>query len=526
MRQGAAAVKVGITVLVIGLLGFLGFRWVAKGLAGGSGYRVWAHFRDATGLVDKSRVQIAGLIVGEIASRELDGQYAKVTLRLKPDAKLFSNATVFKKTASLLGEFYLEIDPGTERSPDPLTGDIIENKQLKDGDEIKNVVEAVTTTDILVQVNETLPVLRQILLDVQKLTQGPLRQIAESVKQGVDKNSEAAERLLNHLDQVALEVKGITGGKANEDIKKSISNIRDITEGVRELVGKGGNVDETGKQVRSALDKVSFAIDNLNKTMANVEEMSEKVNQGKGTVGRLLNDDTIANNVERITTDVGDFVGSITRLQTLVGLRSEYNVLANSLKTYVQVQIQSRPDKFFLIELIDDPRGQRSTTTTFTTTDDPTKPQTVNTTTVTTSDKFRFSFMIGKRLFLLNKSGRGVVLTGRFGIKESTGGIGMDVEIPLSYVSTWFRTLSIQTDLFDFRSNIYPRLKILAALEFIRHVWVVGGVDDVFNDRGPGAGAVTGRDYFIGAQLTFNDDDLRALLTIGGAALLGSSSSR
>jgi phospholipid/cholesterol/gamma-HCH transport system substrate-binding protein len=525
VKSGAAALKVGITVLVIALLGFLGFRFVAKGLAGGSGYRVWAHFRDATGLVDKSRVQIAGLNIGEIAKRELDGQFAKVTIRVKPDVKLYANATIFKKSASLLGEFYLEIDPGTERSPDPMSGDIIENKVLKDNDEIKNVVEAVTTTDILVQVNETLPVLRQILLDVQKLTQGPLRQIAESVREGVDKNSQAAEKLLKHLDEVALNVKGITGGQANADLKKSIENIRSITDGVRELVGKGSNeFDKTGQQVRTALDKITFAIDNLNKTMQNVEQVSEKVNRGEGTVGRLLNDDTIANNVERITTDVGDFVGSITRLQTLVGLRSEYNIMANSLKTYVQVQLQSRPDKFFLIELIDDPRGLRSTTTTFTTTDDPSKPQTTNTTTITTADKFRFSFQIGKRLFLINRAGKGVVLTGRFGIKESTGGVGMDVEIPLSYMSSWFRTLTIQTDLFDFRSNIYPRLKVLAALEFIRHVWVVGGIDDAFNDRGPGAGALTGRDYFVGAQLTFNDDDLRALLTIGGAALLGSGS--
>ena len=44
-----------------------------------------------------------------------------------------------------------------------------------------------------------------------------------------------------------------------------------------------------------------------------------------------------------------------------------------------------------------------------------------------------------------------------------------------------------------------------------------------FNGRGPGAGVSTGRDYFFGAQLTFNDDDIRALLTIGGAALLGSA---
>src|SRR5579883_2787124 len=101
MRQGAAAVKVGITVLVIGLLGFLGFRWVAKGLAGGSGYEVWALFRDATGLVDKSRVQIAGLIVGEIETRRLQGHFARVDIRIKPDVAIWSNAVIYKKTASL-----------------------------------------------------------------------------------------------------------------------------------------------------------------------------------------------------------------------------------------------------------------------------------------------------------------------------------------------------------------------------------------------------------------------------------------
>ena len=98
-----------------------------------------------------------------------------------------------------------------------------------------------------------------------------------------------------------------------------------------------------------------------------------------------------------------------------------------------------------------------------------------------------------------------------------------DVEIPLALASRWMRTLTFNLDLFDFRTNIYPRFKILAALEFYKHIWIVGGVDDVFNGRGPGAGVSTGRDYFFGAQLTFNDDDIRALLTIGGAAILGSA---
>src|SRR5262249_33604955 len=156
-------------------------------------------------------------------------------------------------------------------------------------------------------------------------------------------------------------------------------------------------------------------------------------------------------------------------------------IQANALKTYVSIQLAPRPDKYYLIELIDDPRGTRSTTRTFTTTDDPSRPHTTNTETVTITDKFRFSFMLAKRLFLL---GGGVEVTGRFGIKESTGGVGVDVALPFTAPGSWFRTLEVKTDIFDFRTNVWPRLKVLAALEFYKHIWVVGGVDDILNGRG------------------------------------------
>lgn len=521
MKPTSAAIKVGITALVIALLAFMTFRWVAKGIGGNQGYRVWCIFHDATGLVEKSRVQIAGLNIGQIVDRRLEGSFARITIRVKPETQLWSNATVFKKSASLLGEFYLEIDPGTSESPDPLTGKMQKNHLLKDGDQIPNVVEAVSTSDILVQVNETLPVLRAILQDVRKLTQGPLQDIAHSVQQGVDKNSAAAERLLNHIDSIAADIKGMTAGAPAADVRKSLENIREITESVKSLVGRGDTeMGTTGDKLRTDLDKIGTAVDNLNHTLENMSAVTDKVKNGEGTVGRLLNDETIANNVEQITEDAGGFIHSLTQLQTLIGLRSEYNVLANTLKTYVAVQLQSRPDKYFLIELIDDPRGFRTDSTTYTTTDDPSKPQTTVSNTVTITDRFRFSFQLAKRIFLLN--GR-IALTGRFGIKESTGGVGGDIEIPLALASPWMRTLTFNLDLFDFRTNIYPRFKVLAALEFFKHIWIVGGVDDVFNGRGPGAGVSTGRDYFFGAQLTFNDDDIRALLTIGGAALLGSA---
>ena len=39
-----------------------------------------------------------------------------------------------------------------------------------------------------------------------------------------------------------------------------------------------------------------------------METITDAVEKGEGTVGRLLNDDTIANNVEEITEDAGSFV--------------------------------------------------------------------------------------------------------------------------------------------------------------------------------------------------------------------------
>ena len=71
--------------------------------------------------------------------------------------------------------------------------------------------------------------------------------------------------------------------------------------------------------------------------MKNMETVTSRLEKGEGTVGRLLTDDTIARNVEEITEDAGGFVRSITRLQTIVGLRTEYNFLTSTFKNYLSI---------------------------------------------------------------------------------------------------------------------------------------------------------------------------------------------
>ena len=502
-----SAISVGLLALAVILGSIYAIKAISKGGIRPSGYHLWALFRDATGLVDKSRVQIAGLTVGIITDRALPAEYpnkAKVTVLIQDkDVAIWEDALIFKKSASLLGEFYLEIDPGHPAHFEK--GVEVKHRRLKEGDQIRVGAEPVSFGDIQQQISEVLPILRDILKDVKELTAGPVKEIAENVNRTILETSDRLNKLLEDADRAASDIGTITS-KEKEDMIVTLRNVRDISEGVKNLVG---SQSPTGDKARQTLEKVESASEKLDHALAQFDEMVTRTNAGHGTIGRLTKDETIAENVAQITEDAGGFIRSLTRLQTIVGLRSEYNILANTLKTYVAIQVQPRPDKYYLIELIDDPRGVRHEQIQIQQTTDPTKPQTVSTQTITVTDQFRFSFMFAKRALPYT--------TFRFGIKESTGGIGADFD--LHFLT---KPLTLGVDLFDFRSNIYPRLKVIAALEFFKALYLVAGVDDLLNARAQG-GAGGGRDYFVGAQLRFNDEDLRGLLLFGGGFIAGAT---
>jgi phospholipid/cholesterol/gamma-HCH transport system substrate-binding protein len=170
-----------------------------------------------------------------------------------------------------------------------------------------------------------------------------------------------------------------------------------------------------------------------------------------------------------------------------------------------------RPDKFYLIELVEDPRGYRTKTVTVT---NSTATGTQSETKISLTEQLRFTLQFGKRVGLSPNTAIG----GRFGIKESTGGVGGDLYL--------FRDrLLLSVDVFDAKTNTYPRIKTtLFYAIWQRNLFLVGGADDIANyTRARGVGGAL-FDYFAGLQLTFNDEDLRSLLLFGGGAAAGAAS--
>jgi hypothetical protein len=69
-------------------------------------------------------------------------------------------------------------------------------------------------------------------------------------------------------------------------------------------------------------------------------------------------------------------------------------------------------------------------------------------------------------------------------------------------------------------------VKVSGAYEiWNRTFYLLAGADDLWNyNRRGEAGAGGGFDWFVGAQLRFNDEDLKSLLLVGGGAAAGSAS--
>ena len=70
--------------------------------------------------------------------------------------------------------------------------------------------------------------------------------------------------------------------------------------------------------------------------------------------------------------------------------------------------------------------------------------------------------------------------------------------------------LEINSDLFNFGRQVWPRLRIRAGFEIVKRFWLLAGIDDAINPT---------RDYFVGLQRRFDDQDLKPLIPLGAVAI-------
>lgn len=461
-------------------------------------YEVYALFDDVLGLEKKSPVQIAGIDVGRIKSVELEDGKAKLTLEIDGNVRLYEDAAIEKVSISLLGDYKLAIEPGSASKSELKSGGQIRKvKSLSDVDaivaEVREMSEAMRRL-VAGAPGEPAP-LERIVLDVQG-SAAAARVVLEEVSRNIGDNTQKLDRILDNIDRFTTDLKDISSGRDREfdrivqDAQAISSSLRRTSENLDRIISgqKEEDIQESVKSLRQTLD-------GMNRAIEHIASISQKVDEGTGTVGKLVNDPNVHQQVEEAAEGVNSLVGGLARLQTWVNLRSELQFRTGATKNYVQFILQPKEDKAYIFEVVDDPRGVRETVVEDVETTSPENGRQFQfrTRRTTTVEGLNFSLMFMKRFYWLGL---------RFGIIEGTGGVGVDFHFLDNRLEFLF-------DLNRFGEEArHPRMKGLALIEVVPHVYVHGGVDDPFN-----AGTV---DYFIGLGVRFNDEDLKTLITATG----------
>jgi phospholipid/cholesterol/gamma-HCH transport system substrate-binding protein len=489
MAKVSQAAKIGLFVAVTAGAGYLVYATIHRSTGPGGGYVVHAYLKDASGIAKSSRVTIAGIPVGSVKDIRLENGRARIDVQVNGDVTLNQTARLGVKSASLLGENIVVLTEG------------VGEPRKKDGDEIETMPDNASVEDIKAQVSriaELIEKVAQQLANSIGSDQGGqnmrailqnLADATEAINLTVRENRVVVKETLENIDRITQ--------RGGPELQQILVNIKVITEDVKQMLAQTGGKDGESGELRQTVERVNRASKSLESALAHIDQISGRIDRGEGTVGRLTKDEALINEVQGVAEGVNDYVDSLRRLQTIVGLRSDYNFLANTIKSYVELRLQPREDKYYLIELINDPRGKTSFTQTDVQTTNPNDPAAYRTVTTTTTDAFRFSIQFARRIG---------PFTGRFGIKESTGGIGLDTHL----LSNRFE---IVQDFFGFGEEITPRYRLWVGYEFIQRLWLIGGVDHVF--LGPR------RDYFLGLQLRFTDEDLKTILPFSGGAVSG-----
>ena len=115
MNRNAVETVMGAVVLVVAAV-FLFFAYTTTQVQAVAGYEVTARFDRVDGVRDGTDVRISGIKVGSVLSQSLDPKTFLATLRLSidPSVKLPTDTVASITSSGLLGDNFVQLDPGNE----------------------------------------------------------------------------------------------------------------------------------------------------------------------------------------------------------------------------------------------------------------------------------------------------------------------------------------------------------------------------------------------------------------------------
>ncbi|MBK42431.1 MAG: ABC transporter substrate-binding protein [Flavobacteriaceae bacterium] len=234
-------------------------------------------YENVEGLSESSSVTINGHTVGKVQDINFSNDGSgnlEVVMLIDTDLKFSRNSYAELYESGLIGGKAIAIVPVKDNAPHAKTGDILSSR-TKPG-----------LTDL---VN-------------QRLT--PLQEKIESVMVSADKILINLNSIFDNKTKINLKNSIINLNQTLISFEKASNSIDEIlNQNKYSLKSSIDNINLTSNKVvniANDLSEIKFkqTIDRLNNAVSNLNVLTEKINQGQGSIGKLVKDESLYNNLQ------------------------------------------------------------------------------------------------------------------------------------------------------------------------------------------------------------------------------------
>jgi phospholipid/cholesterol/gamma-HCH transport system substrate-binding protein len=265
------------------------------------GYPVRARFDNIQELKEGDPVKMAGVEVGHVQRIALAENKVEVVLNVKREASVRTDSKASIKFVGLMGQNYISLTFGSTDAPRASANALLETEEQAD-------------------LNSLMVKLQNVAEGVEGLTQNfsgeNFSNLLGPFTEFIKENSPRLSAILGNLQTISTRIaqgEGTVGRMINDDTLyfsalNTVSNLNTTVADARPLFDE---LKLTLDQARSVVTQVNEGQGTIGKlikdeslyretttAMTNLREILQKINQGQGSVGQLVNDPGFINNAK------------------------------------------------------------------------------------------------------------------------------------------------------------------------------------------------------------------------------------
>lgn len=282
-------VKIGLIAIAIISLFIWGYNFLKGKNILSSTNTYYAVYDNIDGLEEASPVSLSGFKIGVVENIKFHKKYQdKLVIRFSLSKKFNlprgSKAIIYPATLIAGKAIKLELSQANElhTDGDTIIG-ILEKDMISSLTEelmpVKNKIES-----LVVSMDSVLSIFDNKRRDDLKNSLDNINSITNDLEKHLDYNNSKLAVILNNVESISSNLKN-----NNEQITNILENFSNISD----------SLDQAN---------IKTTILNANKTLSEFSKISYKINNGEGTIGMLINNDSLYNNLNNLAADLDSLV--------------------------------------------------------------------------------------------------------------------------------------------------------------------------------------------------------------------------